>query len=131
MSCDLAGLRLLVVDDNADSRELLKILFEQEGAEVMAVPSVSEALAILACCKPDILLCDILMPGEDGYSLIRKVRSLELERGRQIPAIAVTAAASSQDRQLALSAGFHRHISKPVNFDDLVTAVACLCERAR
>ncbi|MGQ4648306.1 response regulator [Lyngbya aestuarii] len=123
------GLRLLIVDDNSDSRELLTLLFEEEGAEVIAVKSASEAIEVLEHIQPDILLSDILMPGEDGYSLIRKVRKRELERGGEIPAIAVTVAARTEDRARALSAGFHSHISKPLNLECLLATVAMLCQR--
>jgi len=123
------GLRLLVVDDNSDSRELLTLLFEEEGAEVIAVKSASEAIEVLELTQPDILLSDILMPGEDGYSLIRKVRKRERERGGQLPAIAITVAARKEDRARALSAGFHSHISKPLNLECLVAMVAMLCQR--
>lgn len=129
MNFDFNGLRLLVVDDNADNRDLFTVMFEQEGAKVTAVSSAREALKVLDDSKVDILVSDILMPDEDGYWLIRQIRSREPQRDSQILAIAVTAAARQEDRTHALLAGFDCHITKPVNVDALVTTVARLSGR--
>ncbi|MEQ8756727.1 MAG: response regulator [Coleofasciculus sp. G1-WW12-02] len=119
--------RILVVDYNTDSRELLSVIFEQEQAQVLSVTGAREALEVYEDFQPDILLCELLLPGEDGYWLIRQIRSLEAKRGRQSSAIAVTVAATDQDRQLALAAGFHSHIAKPLKVDDLL-AIAAIVE---
>jgi PAS domain S-box-containing protein len=126
----LNGLRVLVVDDEADARELLTTLLGQYGAEVIAVATASEALETLQRLKPNVLVSDIGMPGEDGYALIRKVRLLDAEQGRQIPAVALTAYARAEDRINALGAGFQLHIPKPVNPEELAAVVANLAGRA-
>jgi PAS domain S-box-containing protein len=130
----LDGLLVLVVDDEADVREAIALMLKQCGAEVLAVASTGEALKILAKeagRRPDVLLCDIRMPDDDGYTLIRRVRALETERGGRILAAAVTAYAKEEDRSQALSAGFQLHLSKPINPAHLVAAVANLVEQAR
>jgi CheY-like chemotaxis protein len=126
----LNGLRVLVVDDEADARELLTTLLGQYGAEVIAVATASEALETLQRLKPNVLVSDIGMPGEDGYALIRKVRLLDAEQGGQIPAVALTAYARAEDRINALGAGFQQHIPKPVNPEELAAVVANLAGRA-
>jgi len=126
----LNGLRVLVVDDEADARELLTTLLGQYGAEVIAVATASEALETLQRLKPNVLVSDIAMPGEDGYALIRKVRLLDAEQGGQIPAVALTAYARAEDRINALRAGFQLHIAKPVNPEELAAVVANLAGRA-
>jgi CheY-like chemotaxis protein len=122
----LNGLRVLVVDDNADARELLTFILEQHRAEVTAVASATKALEVLAQIEPHILVSDLGMPGEDGYALIRKVRALPLEQGGRIPAIALTAYAKEEDRKRALLSGFQTHIPKPVEPEELVAVVASL-----
>ncbi|MEA5503503.1 ATP-binding protein [Halotia wernerae UHCC 0503] len=124
----LDGLQILFVDDNDDTRELITFILEQQGAQVTAVSSVSEALVELAKLKPNVLISDIGMPDEDGYSLIRKVRSQEAGKEDKIPAIALTAFARNEERQLALEAGFQAHLTKPIEPDELVIAVANLTE---
>ena len=126
----LQGLQLLVVDDEADTREFLAFILEQSGAEVTAVSSAKAALRSLKQLKPDVIVSDIGMPQEDGYALLRQVRALESEATRQIPAIALTAYAGEDYRQLALAAGFQLHISKPVDAVELVKAIAKLAEAA-
>ena len=125
----LNGVRVLIVDDEVDSRELLVAALEQFEAKVFAVGSASEALDAVSQLKPDVLVSDIGMPLEDGYSLIRKVRHLSAEQGGQIPAIALTAYARSEDRMKAIAAGFQIHIPKPVEPAELVTVVASLAKR--
>ncbi len=121
----LEGLRVLVVDDEADARELVGTVLEQYGAEVTLAANAFEALEALDRHWADVLVSDIGMPEEDGYSLIRKIRSLEAERGAQeMPAVALTAYAQEKDQQQALSAGFQVHLSKPVDPVGLVAAVA-------
>ncbi|MEH2433410.1 MAG: response regulator [Nostoc sp.] len=123
-STPLAGLRVLVVDDEADTRNFLSFMFEEYGAFATAVASVDEALAVLEQAKPDILISDIGMSGQDGYTLIRKLRSLEPEKGGRIPAIALTAYTREEDRLEALSAGFQQHLSKPIDPTKLIAMVA-------
>src|SRR5258706_7958101 len=118
----LAGVRVLIVEDEADARELLTLTLEVSGAEVNAVESVQEALRNLELFKPDVLLSDIGMPVESGYDLIRQLRLLSGE-SRDIPAVALTAFATDKDRQLALAAGFQIHLAKPVEPIVLVRAI--------
>ncbi|MEH1898890.1 MAG: response regulator [Nostoc sp.] len=125
-STPLAGLRVLVVDDEADTRNFLSFMFEEYGAFAIAVASVDEALAVLEQAKADILISDIGMSEQDGYTLIRKLRSLEPEKGGCIPAIALTAYTREEDRLEALSAGFQQHLSKPIDPTKLIAMVASL-----
>jgi PAS domain S-box-containing protein len=127
-STPLSGLRVLVVDDEADTRNFLSFMFEEYGAFATAVASVDEALAVLEQAKPDILISDIGMSEQDGYTLIRKLRSLEPEKGGCIPAIALTAYTREEDRLKALSAGFQQHLSKPIDPNKLIAAVANVLE---
>lgn len=116
----LSGIRILVVDDDTDSRDFITFVLEQEGAEITAASSATEALNALSQCHPDLLVTDIGMPEIDGYMLMQQVRSWSLERGGQIPAIALTAYAGEYDQQQALSAGFQVHMSKPAEPDRLI-----------
>jgi PAS domain S-box-containing protein len=126
----LEGLRVLVVEDEPDAREMLLFILGQCGADVFAVGSASEAIKALEEGEPvDVLVSDIEMPGEDGYSLLRKVRMLEADRGGKIPAAALTAYARAEDRMRALSAGFQIHVPKPVEPAELVAVVASLAGR--
>jgi len=122
----LSGLRILVVDDDVDSSELVANILLQYGAMVKTAASAAEALEIIERLKPDVLVSDIGMPGEDGYSLIRKVRQRSVERGRDILAIALTAFARDEDRKMAIKAGFQMHVSKPIEPEKLATAIANL-----
>jgi signal transduction histidine kinase/CheY-like chemotaxis protein len=126
---ELEGLRLLVVDDEADTRTLLKAVLERCGASVVAVASAGEALAALKETRPDVLISDLGMPGEDGYTLIKKVRALSPEDGGQTPSAALTAYARVEDRMKVLRAGFQIHIPKPVEPAELITVVANLAGR--
>jgi signal transduction histidine kinase len=125
----LTGLHVLVVDDEADTRDLLVTALEQCGARVTAVPNVPDALASLDRALPDVLLSDIGVPGEDGYSLIRKLRARSAELGGNVPAAALTAYARSEDRIRALSAGFQAHLAKPIDPAELVATIAALAGR--
>ncbi len=122
----LKGLLVLVVDNNVDNLVLLRNLFEEYEVRVITASSAGEALQAIAQLKPDILISDIVMPGEDGYSLIRKIRNLETKQERQLPAIALTAAILEDGSTLAFKAGFQMYETKPINFDKLLTAVAHL-----
>lgn len=121
----LDGLRVLVVDDDADNLDLIKFVFEEYNAQVTSAASASEALQGITELKPNILISDIAMPQQDGYSLIRQVRNLT-EQIRQIPAIALTGQASVEARNLALKAGFSTHIAKPFDPDMLIAIVSQL-----
>jgi len=123
---DLAGIHVLVVDDDADMRELAAFTLMQSGAQVATAASAAQALALLNQSVPDLLLCDIGMPEMDGYSLIRQIRKWSPEQGGMIPAIALTAYAGEINQQQALAAGFQMHISKPVEPEELVKAIARL-----
>ena len=130
----LQGVRALVVDDEADARELVATLLQQYGATVTPVASAEEALAVLTSEvmeeRPDVLVCDISMPEVDGYALIGRVREMAPEDGGGIPAVALTAYGRAIDRIRALSAGFNMHIPKPVEPAELATVVASLTGRA-
>jgi PAS domain S-box-containing protein len=120
----LDGVRILVVDDEYDTREVLSAMLNRYGAEVRTAASAAEAIQKLVDWRPDVLVSDIGMPMEDGYELIGKIRGLPPERGGETPAIALTAYAGNQDRQRALSAGFQRHLAKPVEPTELAREVA-------
>lgn len=128
----LSGLQILVVEDEADSLELLSTILQEYGAQVISVTSVSEALEIIENATSqslDVLVSDIGMPNEDGYSLIRKLRQIEAQRGGRMPAVALTAYARSDDRKQALLAGFQMHLPKPVEAAELATVIASLTGR--
>jgi CheY-like chemotaxis protein len=127
-SSTLDGLRVLVVDDNIDTLELVTVILEQYGTEVITAASAAEALEAIAQFVPHILISDIAMPGADGYWLIRKIRSLEATQGGFLPAIAMTAYASAEERTRALDAGFQMHVPKPVDPFDLVAVIAKLAQ---
>ncbi len=125
-SLGLSGVRLLVVDDEPDARDLVAFVLEQQGGEVITAASADEALLLLPRANADVLVSDIGMPGMDGYMLIRQVRALAPEQGGRIPAIALTAYAGDTNQQKVLAAGFQKHISKPIEPEDLVQAIAQL-----
>ena len=129
---ELQGLRILVVDDEADARDLLTCILEACGAQVMAVASSEEAIRALtepSALPLDVLVSDIGMPNEDGYALLRRVRSLSPENGGRIPAVALTAYARSEDRRAALLSGFQSHVAKPVEPAELIVVIANLAGR--
>lgn len=128
----LQGLRILVVDDDADMRDLVTYILQDCGAEVVAVASARAALQHLldaTASKPDVIVSDIGMPEENGLSLLQRVRALDESQGGRIPALAVTAFARAEDRTAALRAGFNLHLAKPIEPDELVAAIANLVER--
>lgn len=125
----LDDLRVLIVDDEADARHLLTTILGQYGAQVMAAPSASDALLALQEFRPHILVSDIGMPQEDGYTLIRQIRALPADQGGRIPAVALTAYARAEDRTQALLAGFQLHVPKPVNPGELAAVIANLTGR--
>jgi CheY-like chemotaxis protein len=122
---DLNGLRILVVDDDSDNLELTSIILETYGVQVMKAASASEALKIVRQFELDVLISDIAMPEEDGYSLIRQIRQVT-----QIPTIALTALAMPEERSMALKSGFQLYLTKPVEPMNLVTEVAKLVGRS-
>jgi CheY-like chemotaxis protein len=124
-----AGLTVLLVDDEEDAREALRRILQQNGMLVTTAASAREAYELVERLQPDILLSDIAMPGEDGLSLIRRVRMLPLDGGGQVPAIALSAYAGAEDRRKALVAGFQRHIPKPVDPAHLLAAIAAMTRR--
>jgi PAS domain S-box-containing protein len=125
----LAGLRVLVVDDELDARALLTAMLERCGAEVVSAESALEGIESIERWRPDVLVADIGMPVEDGYGLIRKVRALPKERGGLTPALALTAYARTEDRVRAISEGYQLHLAKPVDRVELATVVASLANR--
>jgi CheY-like chemotaxis protein len=131
MGKELYGLKILVVDDDVDSRELIEWVLKRVGAEVTSVGSAREALDVLEREKPHIMVSDIAMPEEDGYALLKKIRALPPERGGRIPAIALTAHSLVQDRLQSLRAGFQSHVPKPVVPEELVEVVASIIHLRR
>jgi CheY-like chemotaxis protein len=123
---ELEGLKVLVVDDEADARELVALVLRQCGAEATPVASAQEAMAALRRERWEVLLSDVGMPDEDGYALIRRVRAQPRERGGAIPAAVLTAYARAEDRLRALDAGYQMHVPKPVEPAELVAVVATL-----
>ncbi len=125
----LDGLRILVVDDEADTRDLLKQGLEYCGATVKVVGSAAEAIDLLQISVPDILISDIGMPGTDGYDFIRQVRKLSPQRGGKVAAIALTAYTRVEDRLQALRAGYDMHVPKPVELTELIAVAATVVRR--
>ncbi|WP_158265937.1 CHASE domain-containing protein [Chroococcidiopsis sp. CCALA 051] len=125
----LKGLRIVVVDDEADARDLLNTVLTQYGAKVVTRETARETIEAIAQFQPHVLVSDIGMPEEDGYALIHRLRQLPPEQGGQIPAIALTAYARTEDRDRALAAGFQQHIAKPVNPDKLAAVVSELARK--
>jgi signal transduction histidine kinase len=124
----LAGLKVLVIDAEPDACELLRLVLIQSGAEVITAASAGEALAVLESSRPDVLISDLGLPGTDGYSLIRQVRSRPAAGGGQVPAVALTGYARSEDRERAMSAGYQMHATKPIDPQELVAVVRSLAE---
>ena len=126
---DLAGIHVLIVDDEPDSRALLRTVVEQFGADVRVCASSAEALAAFREWPPDVIVSDIEMPGKDGYQFMRQIRELPPERGGRTPAVALTAYARMDDRMRALSAGYQIHMSKPADPVELALVIAGLASR--
>jgi CheY-like chemotaxis protein len=121
----LSGLRVLVVDDQADMRELLATMLCMENAEVRTAGSIDETMRIMTTWNPEILICDIAMPGGSGYELIRRLR----DGGCNVPAIAITARAGVEDHAISLAAGFQMHLPKPIEPHELAVSIASLTGR--
>jgi CheY-like chemotaxis protein len=126
----LVGLRVLAVDDESETRQVLRVMFETAGAETCVVASAREALQALDSRRWDVLVSDIDMPECDGYALIRQVRQRDVLRGLPLPAVALTAYARTHDRVRAMTAGFDMHVAKPVEPIELLTVVGSLGARA-
>jgi CheY-like chemotaxis protein len=124
MAKELYGIKVLVVDDDQDTRELLEWVLKRAGADVTTVGSAREALEAIDAHPPQVVVSDIAMPEEDGYSLVKRLRARPPERGGRIPAVALTAHSMVQDRLLSLRAGFQSHVPKPVVPEELVEVVA-------
>jgi hypothetical protein len=127
----LEGLFVLLVDDEPDTREALRMVLEQSGLEVETAGSAREAMTRFAARVPDLLLSDIAMPGEDGLSLIQRVRELPPERGGKVPAAAITAYAGAEDRRQVLAAGFQHHVAKPVDPARLLGIISTMARGRR
>jgi CheY-like chemotaxis protein len=125
----LVGICVLAVDDDRDARDLVKRIVEACGAKVIVAASAQEALELVINQRPDVIVSDIGMPGEDGYEFIRKVRALPPEQGGRTPAAALTAFARAQDRTRALRAGYQTHAAKPVEPTELTAVIASLAIR--
>ena len=128
---DLHGLRVLVIDDDQDTREPLVEMLSGTGAEVRAATSAAEAMQIFEESRPQLIVSDIGMPVEDGLSLMRRIRAMGPARGGDVRALALTALASIKDREEALAAGFNMHLAKPIGFDELTEALHALVQRRR
>jgi len=120
----LAGLHVLVVDDDRDTLELLTAALTQRNARVTAVSSAREAMEVMKSLHPDVLVSDIAMPGGDGYQLIRELRAMKSHLISSIPAVAITAYAKDEDRERALSSGYQHYLAKPIELSELLSVVA-------
>jgi CheY-like chemotaxis protein len=131
MNCppELAGLNVLVVDDERDARELVQAVLQRAHATVTLASSAAEAIASIRHRKPDVIVSDIGMPEQDGYAFISQLRALPREEGGRIPAIALTAYARADDRRRALIAGFQNHAAKPIEPQELMIVIANLAGR--
>ena len=124
----LKDIKVVAVDDNADARELLKVILERSSAETAVVSSGQEALEAIKDLHPDVLICDLAMPEMDGYEVLENVRRLEPELG-QLPVIAFTAAARDEDRAATRLAGFQAHLAKPIEPNKLITIILELARK--
>ena len=131
VAAELAGISVLVVDDQEDARELIRRLLEDCAAEVLTAGTADDAIELLQARRPDVLISDIGMPDADGFELLRRVRALGSSQGGNVPAIALTAFARTEDRTRALRAGFLVHVSKPVDPSELVATVASVARRGQ
>ncbi|MBE9177422.1 response regulator [Oculatella sp. LEGE 06141] len=127
--CPLSGLKLLVVDDDADTRDLFAFLLEENGADVIKAGCVSEAIALFQQRDPDLVISNIMMPDEDGCALMRQIKRLDAQRNRQTPAIAISGLTRTEDRDRALLAGFQTYLTKPVALNGVLNAVSALTGR--
>jgi CheY-like chemotaxis protein len=119
----LKGLRILVVEDDADSRDMLETILRFHGADVLSAKDVVDGFNTFLTMRPDVLVSDVGLPELDGYDLIRRIRALPEVQGGETPAIAVTGYVSIQDQSLALSAGYQEHLPKPIDTDKLINSI--------
>jgi CheY-like chemotaxis protein len=126
---ELNGVHILIVDDDEDCREVLAQLLTVAGARLSVADSAESALLAVASEPPDVVVSDIGMPGEDGFSLIKRIRARSPEQGGKVPAVALTAYARSEDRASALRAGFNAHVAKPIQAVELIAVIGSLCGR--
>jgi len=131
MNDGLKGISILVVEDDDDTRELLKVLLETQGAAVTSTASVQEALSAYDHSRPNVIVADIGMPDYNGYTLIGRVRARDREKGKIVPAIALTAFTTAIDRDTVLSAGFQVHMPKPFEPSRLISIIADLAAKYR
>jgi CheY-like chemotaxis protein len=127
----LDGLRVLVVDDEPDTLQIMRVVLERSGARVTTADSVKEALEAMENSWPDVLVSDIGMPVEDGYDLIRKVRLIGTERGAHVPAVALTAYTREEDRARSLAEGYEEYLPKPIDPSELIKLLARLAQNKR
>lgn len=125
----LLGMKILIIDDEPDSLEIIKLILTNHHAGVIAVATAVEALVQLQRHRPDVIVSDISMPCMDGYEFIREVRSLPADQGGQTPAIAITAFNRAEDRIRAIDAGFQKHLSKPIDLQILLNTIASVSGR--
>jgi len=129
MNAQLSGLSILVVEDDNDTRDLLKTLLQNDGGVVTAAACVKDALSAYDQARPDVIVADIGMPEYNGYNLIGRVRARDREKGKVTPAIALTAYVTSSDRDTVLSAGFQVHMPKPFEPEKLISVIADLATK--
>ena len=125
----LSDLRILVVDDDKDTREMLRFVLEQQAGQVIAASTVAEALEEYKRMSPDVVVADIGMPEANGYALMGLIRAHDQQSGQSTPVIALTAYTSPADRQTAFAAGFQRYMSKPFHPADIIEAIAAAAEK--
>ena len=125
----LAGRHVLILEDDADVREVITVMLEESGGVVTAFATVAAALSEIERARPDVLLSDRSIPERDGYDFIRSVRALDIAHGGSIPAIALTASASTRDRERVMAAGFQRYLAKPIDLAELIAAIVGLADR--
>ena len=128
---ELRNIRVLVVDDDFDTLEVMRVILESHGAQTTAATTAAEGFAALETFRPEVILSDIGLPGEDGYDFMRKVRALPADQGGQTPAVAASAHVYTSDRERAFNAGFHAFLAKPIDARALVESVRSLVARAR
>ena len=128
---ELLNARVLIVDDDGDTLEVMRVILDSHGAQTAVAATAAEGLAVLSAIRPEILLSDISLPDHDGYELLRRIRALPAEEGGDTPAVAVSAHVYAAHRERAFDAGFQAFLAKPLNPDALVGCVKSMVERAR
>lgn len=131
MSADLLNARVLIVDDDRDTLEIMSVILDAHGAQTMVAATAAEGLTALRALRPEVLLSDISLPDEDGYDLVRRIRALPAEEGGHTPAVAVSAHVYTTDRERAFDAGFQAFLGKPITPRALVECVKTIVERGR